>query len=404
MSAWTKFTLEVVTPLFSGDDPQDKTSPIRVPSIRGALRFWFRALAAGHGVEDLTELAKQESELFGNTNRPSPIRLRVNDGPTARRDEWSWWVPKPKNSAFNGVHYLLGQGLWNHRDGLTRPHVPPRTEFTLEVRFTGNERLDSRFLLTMWTWLYYGGLGARTRRGFGQLRCTNVESTLNHPILGMIAKRPSIDFYRKLMRDPVPPKLREGTGLGATKAESPASPLPKFPMLAPYGWKGAVLDPDPYDDLEPVLHEAGRRWRNYRASQDIDHIPGKNTRSPEWIDVIHGNESEYPIAALGLPINYFSKKSQSSIYKNTIDVKFGLDNEPGRRVSPVWIRPTPLKIGPKESDPTSWYLTTHIFYSELLPPGARLEPKKKLSQTPAIPDETLAKTQWDRWLKNERRR
>ena len=51
--AWTTLTLQVTTPLFNGGaDPDgaagfrpDQESGIRVASIRGAMRFWFRALA-----------------------------------------------------------------------------------------------------------------------------------------------------------------------------------------------------------------------------------------------------------------------------------------------------------------------------------------------------------------------
>ncbi|MGH8921492.1 MAG: type III-B CRISPR module RAMP protein Cmr1, partial [Actinomycetes bacterium] len=82
--SWTTLTLEVRTPLFGGDDPaSDDGSPVRVPSIRGALRFWFRAVAAGHGVSDLGALWTDEQAVFGSTHRPSAIGLRVCGHPTA---------------------------------------------------------------------------------------------------------------------------------------------------------------------------------------------------------------------------------------------------------------------------------------------------------------------------------
>ncbi len=43
----------------------DGTTPeLRAPSIKGALRFWWRAM---NGHLSLEELRKQESDLFGNT-------------------------------------------------------------------------------------------------------------------------------------------------------------------------------------------------------------------------------------------------------------------------------------------------------------------------------------------------
>jgi CRISPR/Cas system CMR-associated protein Cmr1 (group 7 of RAMP superfamily) len=40
-----RLTCEVVTPLFGGG--ADQQPEIRLPSIRGGVRFWFRALMSG---------------------------------------------------------------------------------------------------------------------------------------------------------------------------------------------------------------------------------------------------------------------------------------------------------------------------------------------------------------------
>ncbi|MGP4017477.1 type III-B CRISPR module RAMP protein Cmr1 [Saccharopolyspora sp. 5N708] len=204
MTKWTTFHLEVVTPLFSGDDPTSTDSPIRVPSIRGALRYWFRAVATGHGVDDLSTLAKEESEIFGDTQNPSAIRMRVISQLVAGGSgtEPAWAKPRSNGAArgghgrdrnkgqFNGVHYLLGQGLWSHRDRLTRPFVEPGGRFELQVRLTDHdEQVNSRFLLAMWAWLTYGGLGSRVRRGFGQLRCVEVSGATRSPLLKAMTER-----------------------------------------------------------------------------------------------------------------------------------------------------------------------------------------------------------------------
>ena len=59
--AWTTLTLEVATPLFNGGADQDGSAGfgtandpgVRVGSIRGAMRFWFRAVARGQAVVTL---------------------------------------------------------------------------------------------------------------------------------------------------------------------------------------------------------------------------------------------------------------------------------------------------------------------------------------------------------------
>ena len=65
---------EIVTPMFiGGAEPQSTNPTIRPPSIKGALRFWWRALAwknclknsNNNQVEALKMLHQKEAELFG---------------------------------------------------------------------------------------------------------------------------------------------------------------------------------------------------------------------------------------------------------------------------------------------------------------------------------------------------
>lgn len=65
-------SFEIVTPMFiGGADPSDSPE-LRPPSIKGALRFWWRALQWGMCLEKtasheaaLNELHRQEVALFG---------------------------------------------------------------------------------------------------------------------------------------------------------------------------------------------------------------------------------------------------------------------------------------------------------------------------------------------------
>jgi CRISPR-associated protein Cmr1 len=65
-------TYRIVTPMFIGDAEQ-KATDLRPPSIKGTLRFWWRALnwgkylklAKGDIAQALQTLHIQESQLFG---------------------------------------------------------------------------------------------------------------------------------------------------------------------------------------------------------------------------------------------------------------------------------------------------------------------------------------------------
>ncbi|GAB4407644.1 MAG: hypothetical protein OHK0053_34270 [Microscillaceae bacterium] len=67
------FTCETITPMFlSGADGQ--IPELRPPSIKGALRFWWRAM---NGHLDLKTLKEQESLIFGGTDGESGGRSKV---------------------------------------------------------------------------------------------------------------------------------------------------------------------------------------------------------------------------------------------------------------------------------------------------------------------------------------
>jgi CRISPR-associated protein Cmr1 len=385
MTNWTTFHLKVVTPLFSGEDPNLVTdSPIRVPSIRGALRFWFRAVAAGHGITDLPTLATAETEVFGSTHSPSPIRLRI-DGQPRSQTIAPWADGKP------GVQYLLGQGLWKHKVGMQRSFVAAGAKVLLQVRFSGNPQADARFMIALWALLTYGGVGARVRRGFGQLACEKVtgrelpgewkaehlvppnvkqwEVLGNHALTRQTLGYGELGWPAFLRGDPAP---------GAT--------LPQLPTLSPQWWKGVVRTPI-NGDVSDALDVIGRQWRDFRAPDRPANRQARNQLSPEWTHVIRGEDTRYRVGALGLPVGYHypGQPDDESLVVEPYD-----DQGVLRRASPVWLRP--IAFGPNK-----WRMFTHVFYSELLPDGAvtRLgsDPDRELT----IPDPEYS---WDAWLDN----
>ena len=67
------FECEVITPMFlAGADGQ--TPELRPPSIKGAMRFWWRAV---NGHLQLKDLKEKEAEIFGDQNRRSKIEIVV---------------------------------------------------------------------------------------------------------------------------------------------------------------------------------------------------------------------------------------------------------------------------------------------------------------------------------------
>lgn len=379
--------MTVMTPLFSGDDPADGGDAIRVPSIRGQLRFWFRALAAGRGYDE-TQVWEQEEEVFGSTRVPSRIALRVDaqpGTPVGRGQEPPWTAAgKP----FAGTRYLLGPGLW--QDGaLSRGFVPKGRTFELAIRFTGCDRIDSRFLYAFWAWLTLGGLGARTRRGFGQLRCHPVDGTAlpdAWTFLGLdeaTSWPTTLAQWNTLAAAPVLPVAEDYGAHEWGPLVTRGAELPDSPTLTPAWWGGRVLaarSRNGYSTFNEALQDAGRQWREFLLCSKID----QSRSTPEWRDAIIGDGNQFPRAALGLPVVYHRPQPP---FQATVQA----DRGQLRRASPVWIRPVLL-------DDNRWHIFTHAFRAQLLPNGTTVtvEGDGKGKQLD-IPEDAVT-TALDAWL------
>lgn len=382
---WTTFHLTVDTPLFSGDAlDRASSSPIRVPSLRGVLRFWFRAIAAGHGVTDLDALASAETSVFGNVGTPSRIRLRIDEQPPTQSARC-----KPAWTNTPGMQYLLGQGLWHYPEGLTRPHVRADTPITVKVAFSGDPVVDSRFLLSLWAMLAYGGLGARIRRGFGRLSCTAVEGILP---AGWTDTDLCVHDWSSLQHDPLPERLRDRVRhnwpayLGGTDEGD----FPEIPTLAPHWWDARLMG---YPRATPheALGRAGQAWRAFRSGEHPEDLPRRSDKSPEWLQAIHGSDSRYPVAALGLPVNYYSTTNQTKAEVNPVH-----DNATIRRASPVWL--VPIRIGRQK-----WDVFTHVFFARLLPENTDLQVTGDVTKKLLVPDQDIATDSWNAWLDSLKR-
>lgn len=168
-------TFEVTTPLFLGGANPAHKAELRAPSVKGALRFWWRALAWSRYNGNLECIRKKEACLFGaGGDRPSAGR-QSSFGLRAR------WLSKPSCSfkldgsrtgqSREGVSYL-GYGLegGGGQNKLARPCYGHGGRFELELRSRrpGAEVAPSIVeALTIFGLL--GGLGARSRRGWGSV-------------------------------------------------------------------------------------------------------------------------------------------------------------------------------------------------------------------------------------------
>lgn len=350
---WTTLHLEVTTPLFNaGADPAGAPTEqpgVRVPSLRGAMRFWFRALVGGVTGPNLTLLAELERTVFGSTGASCPVPLRIPDPPeqraagTERMHRW--------------IVYLLGQGLGDLRNSTTiRAYVQPGAKFDVKLRLrNADENVAALTLASLWLLSAYGGVGARTRRGFGGVRIIGVEGWLPPPWTTESIQSPGLDHYRMLrylwpddtLGKCLAPLLRNRVAdvRGAWIAS------PTFPALHRQYTIAGASGGRVFDSWDHTLRHAGEQLRNFRASR---HAPGARytppRKTPEWEDVIWGPGDHFPVGALGLPV-VFKKNGP------VVNAERGDDSL--RRASPLWLR----AVGSGDE----WRLLSFAFLGEFLP-------------------------------------
>lgn len=157
------FRLQVVTPLFLSGADQQVVEP-RPPSIRGALRFWFRAMMGGVMGGRWDEVRKLESLIWGDTKQASRVRIRVRGD--IKIDHTERLKLKP------GAHYLLYSPFLPKEKGSKEKQRPkfiaPGSEIDLSLTSEDGRVLDIT-VASLWLMVWLGALGMRSRRGAGIL-------------------------------------------------------------------------------------------------------------------------------------------------------------------------------------------------------------------------------------------
>ena len=171
------FACEVVTPMLGGGaEPRtphaaDSGFRIRPPSIRGHLRFWWRAVCGSRHTVVPSKLRELEAALWGSTSQASRVRLRVdndNPGRTLTQQEQNT-LP-----AATPIYPI---------QNADRGKVIVAMRFRVTLRLSRSlDQLDSSFeeefrdlQRTAFAWTHFGGIGCRTRRGMGALVCSDFQ-------------------------------------------------------------------------------------------------------------------------------------------------------------------------------------------------------------------------------------
>ena len=326
-------TFHIVTPMFLGG-ARGQAPELRPPSIKGALRFWWRASSWGRCLADaggdvnagLRLLHSREGRLFGSAavedrGGQGVFRLRAFAQETLR-------VGRPVEPR-TGQAYLLGQGLFDRNEGCTREALLAGQRFDVLVGFRRNageeERGEIERALLLWGML--GGLGSRSRKGYGSIALEALEGA-NRQVPQNLGE---IESMLPELVDPMP------TGRPPLTAFSTASRI-----------DCSLRGPDPMTLLEQVGTEM-KMYRSWGLGGSVEGVRGD--KGTNWPRMAEGNfpvDHDYALAAatgegvrglptriiFGLPHSYYFSSAQGA--RVSYEPQAGYDNKK-RRASPLLI-------------------------------------------------------------------
>jgi len=171
--------LEIVTPMFiAGADTE--SAELRAPSIKGLMRFWWRAQQA----VDWEDLRNKEADIFGSTERGANFSIRLDHQPlkSVKDDFPRYTVPvEGKSFPLNILNYLAYGLLYDaKKKEFGRERIPEDSQFNVVINIFRKE-YQNEILKTLYIFNLFGGLGSRNRNGFGCVEIIN-KDTIFEPL------------------------------------------------------------------------------------------------------------------------------------------------------------------------------------------------------------------------------
>jgi CRISPR-associated protein Cmr1 len=314
-------TYRVTTPLFLGGADMGKTAELRPPSLKGLLRFWFRAVALPR-LGTFPRVWEAERSLFGSTEKQANFLLSVvARHATPARKPW-----RSRGAAY-GMAYL-GYGVVDSRGRPVRPYLEPGGRFTVRLLLKkGIEKQEITFLEQSLKALgLFGGAGARSRKGFGSLSieslCLDGREIWNRPA--------NADELRQVIRN----FLTDGIHINQASDRKP-------PYTA-FGSDTKVYIIKTDGDALTLLDEIGKellRYRSYGRQTGGKHVLSWGELAEQnfagdhdviWDYLNGGPITRHPRRVVfGLPHNYFFQSSKQRATVEAVNLK--------RRASPLFI-------------------------------------------------------------------
>lgn len=339
---------------------------IRGNSIRGQLRFWWRA-TRGARCETIGELREEEFSIWGSTKVASKVAVKVIIGHEGRVVEYPEWG---KKGTLAPPYVLFPFRPEEIKDRPPDGRLPSNgrsaiqdVRFKLELDFPSKLREDVES--AVWAWVNFGGIGSRTRRGCGALFCKELAppalptgSSATSPALSRsfspVISPKSTGMDQLTLKEWYQSQAtRYGIVLGADR-EWPTLPIdlhvrgPARPAMN--SWKKVI-------DVLRIFRQGKGVGRNPGSNQNSDTGKPKEFGRSRWPEAdsirrvtknrhpthatsITMNRAAFPRAEFGLPIVFrFIDHDKDEPAVSTLCPGLGDQKAANRMASPLILKP-----------------------------------------------------------------
>ncbi|HOZ13134.1 MAG TPA: type III-B CRISPR module RAMP protein Cmr1 [Thermotogota bacterium] len=368
-----ELTLQFNTPVFArgGSDGFEITPQ----SIKGIMRFWYRALLpnvidihrCGKDTKPYCGMKRAEELLFGSTTQRSLFDVEV-ETKGIRQDFGSWGTnPHHGGMVFNPKEFPASSGGNYAAYGMSpkpgdtiRKYLTPGSQAILTFVFRNKSLTEEMrdFFLYLWGVIsMFGGIGAKSRKGYGSFDIEKVKVNGEdfdfsptrilyprelHEILGMVNPR-IINVLRNLDNETL-----------IVFEPQVIDVVPPFPILQSNCWfyRKKYVNSDWKSALEGIFSGKGIRGKrsyegifNIYRTVKIKRLRLKNSEDKDGVqavrEIIYSQPPSYPHdqwevapTILGLPLLYQNiGPTKDSTGPHTGEV----NNPTGRKASPLFV-------------------------------------------------------------------
>ncbi len=273
------FKCQSITPMFLGG--ADGEPDLRPPSIKGAMRYWWRAMYGHLSIEKLKE---KESKIFGNTEQRSKVVLRCKTSEQLREKQFS-------KDVGTGIAYLF----YSMDMGANKRYYFDNISFEVILKSKDTMQLKEA-AYAFWLLANLGGIGSRSRRGGGSFVITGVEDGADLGFDFMSDARDT-DAWKDYLKKGIE-TIKQHTKIKDIQDKTPFNSLQNM---------GIHLVNKTHHSATKALDFIGQEFQGFRME-----VGGKDASNvKDYID--HGSRiSTIDKASFGLPISYRFRQGGSA--------------------------------------------------------------------------------------------